>query len=464
MNFPSFNQRLLWRLMLVPAIIMMVFFGVLFWSLNYAGDEYRFAVLFKTKKYFDVMHLLYFKESFRYATFTFYYLIYGVIKDSLFYPLIKLIVFSFLFIVWIISLKNILLFAVQKCPNFSITTFQLYVLTMMFIAQLFFTTSQASEVWASVCGLICYIMPFIFLSFGISCCLFVGLKVIQYPSIILSSILVAGSAENVSLFLIITCSFFLLIFSPKINADFRRKFLLFFGALFVASMVTYFSKGTLTRAQFDSVISNHCVPKNLTGYYVFTFYDLLLNLFSARFWVGLILYFPWLIFGAIGSKNLELIECSKMVLKATLFLLLFCLMFHVALTQFLFGNYGYMRIWFPVNFFTTLFFSSLFFYVGVRYLTRISVHFLFVFFTIGITFCYCSIHIINMLKFNNAYYTRVNYLKDNSNIFVGKVISIETLPASGILCSSDITSNPDHYMNYYFVTVHGLNFKVKLDK
>ena len=141
-----------------------------------------------------------------------------------------------------------------------------------------------------------------------------------------------------------------------------------------------------------------------------------------------------------------------------------CFVFHAALTLFLYGNYGYSRIWFPVNFFCAIFLGLTLFYFGVKFQTLVyRMHLLS--FSLGCMLTgYFIIHVPKIWNFKEEYLGRIAFLKSHNNQFKGKIIVMKPLSDSDILSTNDISGEPNYIVNTSFSAFYDLDFKVSKTK
>jgi hypothetical protein len=464
------EKLMLWS-MFLPAGIMVLFFFILFFCIGYTGDEYKYAALFKTSGFVGGLKKLYYIMGFRYSHFFFIYLMLAVVKNSIYYPYTILLVYTSLFTIWYWSLNNIVTFVLNKWLELNVNKVIIRVLSVMLLVQFFFTTSQASEIYTYIASSMSYMMPIIFVCVALTCFISTRNLFREYILLLLCSVFIGGGAENVSMFVIIMCVVYGWIFrnSLTVNKVYKNKFIFFTVLLVACSCIAYTAPGVHLRLKNDDVISGKGVPLNLLSYYVLTFRSLFQNLFSARFCVGVLTFFPWIIVGAMCLKpgepdNSVVYEKVKKVFSLILFTTILCFFFHVVLTLFLFHNYGYMRIWFPVNFFIAVNLSILFFYFGLKYSSFVY-RFSIVFYSVTVLVCaYCIFHVPKIWHYSKEYNDRILFLKRNNEQFKGKVIIVKPLPEGDILSVSDISSDPDYEVNTCFSTFHGLKYRVRVLK
>ncbi|MBL7892265.1 MAG: hypothetical protein JNL63_06525 [Bacteroidia bacterium] len=464
----SVKERILTWSMIIPAAVMLIFFVMLFGCIGYTFDEYKVALMARTSGYWKGLKQIYYIGNFRYSGYFFNCLVFSFVKNSIYYPFTIMATYLALFVVWFKSIHTIVLFVFNKFTGLAVSKTIAAVLSIMFMVQLFFTTSQASEIFTCIGVTANYLTQVVFLMFFASRMLLLKPGYIEYILVVVCGIVIAGCAESFSLFVILLSVAFSVLFYVKFNIsrEHKLRLILFTVVLIIASVITYTAPGVRFRSEHDTVISNGVVPGNLLSYYVFTLRSLLSNLFPVRFWIGLLTFFPWLVVGAINSKQVELTNVLfgklRNIFGVTFLTAILCFCFHIALTLFLFGNYGYMRIWFAVNFFIAESLCVLFFFIGLKAGVLVYRFFIFSYSLTCLVVSYFIIHIPKVLNYSHEYQKRITYLKANNTNFMGQVIVVKPLPESDILSVSEVSTDPEYDVNACFSDIHGLIYKVKL--
>ncbi|HEY1038245.1 MAG TPA: hypothetical protein VGF30_02520, partial [Bacteroidia bacterium] len=290
----------------------------------------------------------------------------------------------------------------------------------VFSAALYFFTSQIIEIYTYTSSFFSYYMPVSFLCFALSIIIKERATAWMYLFLLLSAFSVGGSAENVSASSLACLGLFFSVallrkkFAIReLFADKRiRKLFVFIILTSCFAVVAYTAPGARNRALTEE--NNLFLKANVLFSPVD--FDIFLWKFShpTNIMAVMILgWFTYLGFLIPGDKK----KIVRSILGWTFGFFIVAVSVHLLITKVIFDSYGYLRIWFPVNFYICVFSASFMLYFGVMIRNKLKRAAPLVFGGLSLFFVcfYFYRHYLPVSEFSYKYFERRAYVKNHCN-------------------------------------------------
>lgn len=383
--------------------------------------------------------------------------------DQTYYFLLPLLSFILL----VTGLYN-LFKAAGSLLNFDFQCAQLLTASLSFTALLFFMSYDIGETWFWYCSLSSYLWSVVAFVWGVFFLLGISRR---YVSIVLASLCfmyVGGSSEVFSVIYGVLI-FLFLVYRYKIAADFKNfisddlnsRFLivyLIFGIFFLVFLI---APGNYLRDEL--------FPER-------HFFNSLFISLKAIIKFGVLFMPPRLVyilpfgipFIVIGSSYADLftnkINFRKIFKISTIILAVLTLLFFLMIA-FVMIETGPPRLWFLLSFLISVYTCAICFYAGcsgyieLKKINILKTSCLILGFLIMI-YCYSS-QLPKAINYSKAHDERINYLTDlNNKIVQDTIIQLKPLPSSGMLYSSEIKADTNHFTNKEMRLGYNLKFHV----
>jgi hypothetical protein len=447
-----------WYIM-IPALSGLCFLLWLASCARLTYDDYLFAACFKTHSFAEAISILANTHTFRWTTFLLQDLVLGLVPGK-YFPISIFCFFLIFYAVWIWQMHKLIRMVVHKFLQVTIDATTLFSLATLFIVALYFATSQAVETF-TFHGAVCdRLVPLLFITIALNLLLGPNKGWGTFLQLGLVALLIAGTAENVTITLVLA----LLLFLARNRFVAREKIhtaVLFFTIeLMIFLGMELLSPGSDARYQAEKVYRFTCGPDN--SYCADT-----LTLFLSRFFpTRELLAIPFLLvfFGVVASLQAETKDVvrplAKRVFLFLLVVLLPAVLFHLVSVQWIFNCYGPMRIWFPINVLLVLLGVATMVYFGssewrAPSISRVAS----VILSMAVLMFYLGRHYNPTSAYKSAYDDRIESLQRDH--VSDSLVEVDPLPPADLVVEGDIMENPDDDVNRDFANAYGLSFKVK---
>jgi hypothetical protein len=447
-------------------VLFLGLFILLCWYFRISTDDFFYLSEVQRIGIFKTVYNYYFKWSGRYATFTVQSIIFKILYNHIAYfflfPLL-----SFILFVWGIY-KNMEQLSLH-C-NFAISAFTRWVLSLSFIALLFFLSVDIGENWFWCSCISCYLFSIIAVTWGIFFIVHPAGNLFHYSAICGCFIFIGGSCEVYAPVFLIILAFLLymryrqsLSFSVFIQHTIHKKLLTAFIFMSISYFLLLIAPGNFCRDQLfpkhQFLFSFFITAKSLVKFFILFVPSHLhyLLAFSTVFYIT-------------GNDFKENCQCTfkmefvEFVKKTSLFFLLFVL-FYFYMVAYIMSETGPARIWFLVSFVFCVWCCSVSFYAGyhqllsskkVSVLKKMSVATAFFILSYSII---CQSEIAK--RYAAAYDERANVLTElNKCVHKDTVVVIPALPPPGMLYGAEISGDTAHYTNQHLRMGYKLTFHV----
>lgn len=384
------------------------------------------------------------------------------------------IVFSFLNIdsnlLWFHILTLVFLFLCvsfflqQVLIKFSIgaTALKIHLLANYFCMVFFAVTFSIGDVWFWINASCMYLWNVCFLLLGVSLALRSKLNLLTGLILLICGLYVGGSSEPfalISLFLLAMVSG--IIFSLKNEKGAAVGFALLTASILTGFLISCMGDGMHLRSSAlpdPGFLQKQVIFfKSMIKFFVFYF--------PYRFVIGFVISTPFYLFGRAVADSLRTTLSFKTfaIRLALVFVVITTASFYIIV--FKMAEAGPERAWTVISFYMTIAIVMLAFFAGVkkqfewlnstaRSLKIITASFL-------VLYTMWQVKLLSAYAY--AYDYRLVYLKQLAQKKYTYCVYVKALPASGILHSSEITADSNHFTNYHLKEFLHLPFAVVLD-
>lgn len=364
--------------------------------------------------------------------------------------------FKYFLFVYEICALLLFIFSLNRLIKYYIISFKLERIeswkilngSIFIISAIFYSTIKIDETWFWLCSSCTYLICVIMFFLGLSSILSPQKNVTEIALNIFSFCYVGGSCEPFALFVLLIMSvFWMLIFKDIIKLPLPKKNTLIKTAIAIAScslsfLILYIANGNTIRRQFFddiSILETSVLNIKTTGMIV------LLRLPAILPFVFLFTL-PIIYTGNSKSKTLHAVIKNCLL---TMLMYLFILYLYQFPITYITQDIAAYRALFPISF-ITLCASAIILYQLTYLTTKLKLYYKHIaiasFILIGIFQIHLFISQMNVLpKYAKAYDDRMMYL--NKNINTNHVITLDSLPSSGLLYSAEITGDSLHFSN-----------------
>jgi hypothetical protein len=337
------------------ALAALGFIGLLYTHLSFGLDEYGVAGILKGNGIRAVFRHYYELSNFRASSLLFLCSGFMFAIDPAHYPLTVacvLLLLSLFLLASFYFLQRNLLCRRLKIP---LSKQQLLISSLLFLPLLFFTASDATEVFSYFAASSHYLLPVAWLTFALAVVFSEKKKTITLPALFVAAFGVGCGAENISLTTLLTGSSFLFVlffrsryrFSILFEDPAVRKLLFFLIVTALFASIGLTAPGVGGRIDYEQQNSTLLTHAGLP-----TFPEIASHLhlvFPTRLLAALALAAFWMQ-GGINAKPAIL----RSLLKWNLFFCGLAFLLQLVLVLFLFKGSAPLRTWFPFNFFVSL--------------------------------------------------------------------------------------------------------------
>lgn len=470
-----FKPKYLGYAFLPVALAVLVLILFIAFSMRPALDDLGLVSLLKEKGYLGSVSYNYYNFNFRYVSLLIFNLLFSIADINLAFDYLIPIFHLCMLSVFIFSLAKLAIFAFEKVFSYSCSLFEGLISSIIFIGTLYFGTSQSIEIWTYFTVILYYLYPIIFTVAGFSLIVSsIKRNIIWTRSLLFLCFLFAGAGvENYSIGLLLFLVVIILSRLIKtgswdiknfLNNSFDQKITIAFASLLISALFVYFAPGTLNRPN----IENQMVITNLAGEAMNrSTGEILFNLiFQKRSLFVLLFLFGWL---AIGSSisNLKVTD-QKVEFKKIIFWILIVLSIFLIVTllisMLVFKGNIPLRAWFPLNFVATLFLVVMAVNIGFLYFKKFKIllNSLVLISLLPALVYFNFVQIPVMVNYARSYDSRIQKMKLNENKDPKKVLFLAPLLPSGLIVSSEISSDTSQYINKIMASAYGINFPISL--
>lgn len=355
-------------------------------------------------------------------------------------------------------------FLQQALMKFSVatTTLKIHTLAIYFCMVFFACTFSIGDVWFWINASCMYLWNVSFLLLGLAVALRPKLNLLSGLIILVCGLCVGGSSEPfaiISLLLIATVSGTL--FNLKNQKTVAISFMLLTIAILVGFLISCMGTGMQLRSTAlpdpGFLQKQFAFIKAMIKFFVYYF--------PFRAAIAIILSIPFYLFGRTVSDSFKITLTFKevAVYSALVFAMITSASFYIIV--FKMAEAGPERAWTVISFYMTLNIVLLAFFAGVkkyfewlnnnvRSLQIITVSCL-------VLFTMWQVKLLSAYAL--AYDYRISYLNQLAQKKYSEPAYINSLPPSGILHSSEITADSNHFTNYHLKEFLHLPFVVVLD-
>ncbi|MBK7853543.1 MAG: hypothetical protein IPJ79_00260 [Bacteroidetes bacterium] len=346
--------------------------------------------------------------------------------------------------------------------SISTTALQIHLLAIYFCIVFFACTFSIGDVWFWINASCMYLWNVCFLLLGVSFALNPKLNLLNGLMIWVCGIYVGGSSEPfalISLFLLATMSG--IFFSLKNQKTVAFGFMLLAVAILLGFLISCMGKGMELRSSAlpdpGFLQKQFIFLKSMVKFFVFYF--------PIRVAIAFILSIPFYLFGRSLSDSFKIQLSLKQIAvwSAITFLIIVSASFYIIVYKM--AEAGPERAWTVISFYMGITIVVLAFFAGVkkkfdwlnnnmRSLQIITISSLILF-----TMWQSKL----LPAYAMAYDYRISYLNQLAQKKYTECVYVRPLPTSGILHSSEITADSNHFTNYHLKEFLNLPFTVVLD-
>lgn len=382
--------------------------------------------------------------------------------------------FPLLTLVLLISGANRALDEISHYLQFYLPRFERRIASTSFVALLFFLSTDKGESWFWYNALNDYLLSIVALLWGVSFLLQDDETILNYLGLILCTIYVGGGSEVYTSVIGLAMVLFIINHYRQSNNTrlllpqfFNRKMFVFLIVLGISFAIVVMAPGNYARATL--------LPPSRFFYSFF----IVAKSFVKLFFVFLPLQLPYILafsvpFVLVGqvSKAYDLAIFSQSFksyfIKITAWLIGFLFVFFF-IVAYLMVETGPARVWLFASFMVAVYLSMLAFYVGhMRVLNKKRLVYL-QWASIVCALGFTIFHLVNQSFVTSRYAAAIDsrnlhMIELNKTIHRDTVIKLEPLPPRGMLYSSEIESDTNHFTNKEMRLGFNLNYHVVVEK
>ena len=361
-----------------------------------------------------------------------------------------------------------------KLHDIAIPVFQKWLLTFSFVAMLFFLSFDIAESWFWYCGLSSYLWSIIAFVWGMSFLIETRQFVLSTIASVLCFAYVGGASEVYSV--IYGLALTLLLYSNYkkegslktfMSKDFNKKSSIIYCVLAITLIIFLIAPGNYLR---DGLFPEHKIFKSffIAGKSIVKF---VIFYFPFKVPYIIALSTPFLLFGDhLKSKEIPFLSDSfwKLFLRTKLFFAILFAVFFLTVAYVMVET-GPPRVEFILSFLLSIYSVLMFFYAGYKgFLNAKSIEILKCV-SIGIGLIFISYSIITQYRIVKEYSiandSRIEHINSlNEIIQKDTLIILEPLPKSGMVYSSEITADTNHFTNRELRLGYKLKFHVVVNR
>jgi hypothetical protein len=442
----------------LPGLAGMIFLAWLAFNTRLSYDDFLFAANFKTNSFADAFAYLYRTHAFRWTTFLFEDLVLGLVP-GVYYPVsIPLFMLAF-YLCWLLALSR-LVGRLGRSYRAELSTTECYSAAALVIVIIYFCASQAVESFTSVIIVTDRLLPLLFITLALNIFLLAGKSWLHKLGLVALAFLTAGTAENVSVTLLMGLILYLLHQRFVAKQSVPGRIFLFTAALLLFLALENFSEGRSARYFAEKTYHFTCGTDGV--YCANSFTDFIGRYFSWRQLFVLPLAGLLALFAAhLSATSKELIRSSAQ--RALPLLAVWfgaAAAFHGLAAWRVFECYGPMRMWFPVNILMAALLLLLLLPAFFRFQQDSGYGALAVAcMVVAALGLYAAKHLKATHEYRRAYDQRIEYLLSVSTS--DSLVEVGPLPAVSLVVQGDITPNEYDDVNRDFKNTYGLPFNVR---
>jgi hypothetical protein len=453
---------------------------ILCYYFRISTDDYFYIVEVERIGVVKVVTSSYLEWSGRFAAFAVLNSIFKILSA---YPgyLFLVPLSTFILLIWGIfkTIGNIL-----KYYHIGFNFFEKWVLSLSFLASLFFLSFDIGETWFWCTGNAVYLFCIVAFIWGLCFILAPQNNAFTYLAIVTCFTYMGGSSEVYSAIFLLIFLFIILFYFKQFRSGLKsvskdqekrplfiwflkngiqRKLFIAFVSLSISSAIAIAAPGNYLR---DQLLPTH--------QFFFSFF-----ITAKSFVKFFILYIPLhlhfiiafcAIFVFVGiefrkRKSIQLkLEFLPFVKKITIYLV-FILAVFFYLVAYIMSETGPARVWFLASFLFSIYCCSISFYAGycgLFYLKWLRILKILSLFAMGIILSFSLISQTIVAKnYANAYDEREKLLlKCKNEMTKDAIVGVAPLPSPGMLYTSEITGDTNHYTNQHLRCFYKLAYQV----
>ncbi len=427
------------------SILFFVFLCVISYNIRATSDDLWFYYNVSTKGWLNA--LLEFEFNVRWFSFSIFNFIAVISKDFKTFNDLLYWYYIATFILLYYSTFRLFNTINKKSSAPILPKTYILILSSVFVAALYFITTNAIEVWFWPIASTIYLYAIIFFMLGSAELLKGRNNISSYIKIVFPFLFLGGTAENFALVAILLFLFYELLYFINYKR-LNKKYILAVFATAVFPIVNFFNKGFIKRMSFEVSMLERIPEKSFTDSIILYF-----NINRIIFFIAilLIVFSLAITLRQKGYKLNNLLLPGRKEIIATI--LIFIAGTYLPLF-FVFGNAGPSRAWIPINFIVCFLLFTTVFMIGNNIKT-ITIKY-FPTLTLSTLSLICIIIFASFFikqkkitdAYSDAYDKRIEYLQ---NIQINNIktdfIVLESLPDSGILSSQELSKRNDIIIN-----------------
>lgn len=448
----------------ISLVLFLSLILMLCWYFRLSTDDYYYLSEIENKGIQHIITYSYFKWSGRFAACAVMNSLLSLLQaHERYFFLIPLGTFILL-----ISGVHVLINRLAVLYSIKINLLFRLVLTVSFVALLFFMSFDIGETWFWCSSTGCYVFNILALIWGLYFLLCPKSTVLTLSGIIICFVFIGGSAEVYAFFFWLLSAGFIF-YRYKNTVDeffqnpFHKKLVLACVALTISFIILILAPGNYLRNQllpphrffFSFFIAGKSIIKFFIFYLPVRMHYLLL--FSIPF------FFAGSAFRESNEKKFRP-DFTSFFKRLTLFFIVFLGLFSY-LTAYLMSETGPARLWFLVTFLFSVYCCLLSFYGG--YSIPVTEKAGEIIQAAGssavlIILSYCIFHQFHLVsRYSASFDNREKALKEfHPEANMNAVLVISSLPPSGMLYPAEITADTTHYKNQHLRQGYKLRFHV----
>lgn len=451
-------NRLTYTLIIISALSFILFLITSAYFVRPCSDDLWFYYEYLDKGWFNAIYeFKYNKRWVSYLTFNSICLFSkNFIELHKAFFIYHLIVYSFL----LFSTTRLIRISAEFFLEIKLNIGRAFLLSIMFISALYFSTLHAQEVWFWTVANTAYLLPIPLL--------FIGIYEFMNKNSILSKIIIAfvffligGTLENLTITISLSLIYYLSYSIKLNNRDQIKKCIIALCSIIILPILSFFGNGISNRMNL-----NEKSFKNQTiKYFESVFFDYELKFNTPRIIIFLsILCMIFFIANGIKDKIKNVSFNFRKLIKVNIFLLLiFSIGTYLPLIK-LFGNLGSARASMPFVLFICISCCVWVFIFGL-YTSFESKLFYLISSSIGtiLLVSFTNKQYTTSMRFTTAFDNRVKYIISHKNNKC-KYILVNQLPDSGVLASQEVgrINDKGYISSYYLGRVNGIDKDVFL--
>ncbi len=446
--------------------LFVALYVMLCWNSRLATDDYFFIWDVQNKGIKGSLFLQYMRWSGRFSAGLLVDVIYKYLNTNQSYYFL----YPFFSLVFLTTGTYFLVYRISSYYRISVNKYQKHILTFCIVALLFFMSLDIGESWFWYVGLSCYLISIIAFIWGVGF-LFSGThQPFSIIAMIFCFLYIGGASEVYSVIYGVLLTGLIIYrykrmgnYSAFIESDFNKKLIIAYVTLglsfilLVAAPGNYLRDGLFPKHQFfySFFITAKSIVKSLILYLPFKLPYVVI--FSTPF---------VLIGGEIRNSqpNLWSLQFKIFWKRFTLLFAVIVFLFFF-LVAYIMVETGPARVWFLLSFLCTIYCCVVCFYAGYSNILKEKQRMILKKTSVLLGVVLMFYHIINQYRITHNYSkaqdARISFLiNTNKQLQNDTLITLSPLPPSGMLYSSEISMDTNHFTNREIRLCYNLKFHV----